>query len=408
MRDAATRRAFLTGGLAIAAVSATAPRAALAQKTYGPGVTETTIKLGQTAPYSGPVAIAATFARAQTAYFQMVNDQGGINGRKVNLISLDDAFSPPKTVEQTRRLVEGDEVLFMAGSVGTATNSAVHRYLNTMKVPQLFLGSGATKWGDPGNFPWTMGWPPSYQSEGRIYAKYVREHVKEPRVGILYQNDDLGKDIATGLRLGLGEAAPKLIVKELSHEVTDASIDSQIVNLRAAGANVLLIATTQKFAALALRKSADLGWSEHRFLAFISSSVAGVLTPAGLDKAAGTITLQFVKDPTDPRWSGDAGVRDFLAFLKKYYPEGSPADSQIPYGLSIAQTTAQVIRQCGDELTRENVMRQAANLRNLELPMLLPGIRINTGATDFFPMKQAQLARFDGKSWQLLGEMLSS
>jgi len=378
---------------------------AAAQKKYDPGASDTEIKVGQTMPYSGPASAYGTIGKAEVAYFQMINEQGGVNGRKVNLISLDDGYSPPRTVEQIRRLVEQDEVLAVFQSLGTPSNTAIQKYLNAKRVPQLFAATGATKWGDPQNFPWTIGWQPSYQAEGHIYAKYVLQNKPNARIAVLYQNDDYGKDYVRGLRDGLGAKA-SLIVKEASYEVTDASIDSQIVTLQGSGADTFFIFATPKFAAQAIRKRYDVGWNALTFLNNVSQSVGSVLQPAGLEKSIGLVTASYLKDPTDPQWQKDKGFRDWVEWMKKYYPDGDLTDIFNGYGFSAAQTLVQVLKQCGDELTRENVMRQAASLKNLELPMLLPGIKINTSATDFYPLEQLQLARFDGKRWVLFGELL--
>jgi branched-chain amino acid transport system substrate-binding protein len=378
---------------------------AAAQKKYDSGASDTEIKVGQTMPYSGPASAYGTIGKAEVAYFQMINEQGGVNGRKVNLISLDDGYSPPRTVEQIRRLVEQDEVLAIFQSLGTPSNTAIQKYLNAKRVPQLFAATGATKWGDPQNFPWTIGWQPSYQAEGHIYAKYVLQNRPNARIALLYQNDDYGKDYVRGLRDGLGAKA-SLIVKEASYEVTDASIDSQIVTLQGSGADTFFIFATPKFAAQAIRKRYDVGWNALTFLNNVSQSVGSVLQPAGLEKSIGLVTASYLKDPTDPQWQKDKGFRDWVEWMKKYYPDGDLTDIFNGYGFSAAQTLVQVLKQCGDELTRENVMRQAASLKNLELPMLLPGIKINTSATDFYPLEQLQLARFDGKRWVLFGELL--
>jgi branched-chain amino acid transport system substrate-binding protein len=377
-----------------------------AQQKFGPGVTSTTIKVGQTVPYSGPASAFSSFAKVQAAYFRMINAKGGINGRKVEFLSLDDGYAPPQTVEVTRKLVEQEQVLLVFGSAGTPTNSAIHKYMNARKVPQLFIGSGATKWGDPQNFPWSMGWAPNYQTEARIYAKHILDVVKDARIGILYQNDDFGKDLMAGVKAGLGGQAAKLVVHEASYEVTDPTVDSQVIALKGAGANVLLNFTTPKFAAQAIRKAHDIDWRPTHFLSFVSNSIGATLKPAGLDKSVGLISIQFLKGASDPRWAADPGMQDYLAFLKQYNADADINDFLIAYGYSVVQTLVQVLKQCGDDLTRENVMRQAANLKDLELPLLLPGIRINTSPTNFFPIRQAQLSRFDGQSWQLFGDVI--
>jgi branched-chain amino acid transport system substrate-binding protein len=370
-----------------------------------PGVTPTEIKIGNTNPYSGPASAYGTIGKGLGAYFRKVNDEGGIHGRRITYITLDDAYSPPKTVEMVRRLVEQDQVAFVFQTLGTPTNSAIHKYLNQQRVPQLFVATGATKWGDPKNFPWTMGWNPTYQTEARIYAQYILKTVPDPKIGILAQNDDYGKDYVKGLKDGLGEAARKLIVLEQTYEVTDPTIDSQIVNLKNSGANVFFNVTTPKFAAQAIRKAHDIGWKSLHFLNNVSESVGAVLKPAGLEASKGLITALYQKGITDPQWRTDKGFQDWLAWMKKYYPEGSLDDQGNAYAYSVAQTLVHVLEQCGNDLSRENIMRQAANIRNLELPMLLPGIKINTSPTDFYPIEQEQLARFDGERWVLFGEL---
>ncbi len=379
---------------------------ALAEKKYDPGASDTEIRIGQTMPYSGPASAYGIIGRTEQGYLQMINDQGGINGRKITLISLDDGYSPPRTVEQTRKLVEQEQVLFTFQSLGTPPNTAVHKYMNAKKVPQLFVATGATKWGDPRHFPWTMGWQPNYQTESRIYASYILKNHPGARIAILFQNDDYGKDYLQGFKDGLGSEAASMIVAEVSYEVTDPTIDSQIVSLKASGADVFFNITTPKFAAQAIRKAHDIGWKPLHFLNNVSASISAVLEPAGLDKSIGLITTGYLKDPTDPEWKNDQAVKDFLAFMRKYVPDGNPHDTGTFYGYSAAQTLVQVLRQCGDDLTRDNVMRQAASIKNLELPMLLPGIKINTSPTDFYPIEQEQLARFDGQSWVRFGEII--
>jgi branched-chain amino acid transport system substrate-binding protein len=391
---------------ALALAFAVAPPA-MAQKQYGPGVTDTEIKMGQTMPYSGPASSYSTIGKAEAAYFKMINEHGGINGRKINLISLDDSYSPPKTVEQMRRLVEEDHVLLDFGSLGTPTNTAIQKYLNAQKVPQLFVATGATKWGDPAHFPWTMGWQPTYQTEGHIFARYILEHKPDAKIGILYQNDDYGKDYVKGLKDALGAKASKLIVKEVTYEVTDPTIDSQIVSLQAAGANVFYNVSIPKFAAQAIRKSYDIGWKPLQLLNSVSASVTATLKPAGIDKSVGIITLLYLKDPTDPQWHKDKAYKDWLAWMEKYYPEGDRADVNNVYGYSVAQSMAQVLKQCGNDLTRANIMKQAANLHQ-KLPMLLPGVTVSTGPTQFHPIREMQLAKFDGKIWQLFGKVIQS
>ncbi len=370
-----------------------------------PGVTPTEIKIGNTNPYSGPASAYGTIGKALGAYFKTVNDEGGINGRKINYVTLDDAYSPPKTVEMVRRLVEQDEVALLFQTLGTPTNSAIHKYMNQQKVPHLFVATGATKWNDPKNFPWTMGWQPNYQTEGHIYAQYVIKNVKDPKIGILYQNDDYGKDYVKGLKDSLGEAAKKLIVLEQTYETTDPTIDSQIVNLKNSGANVFYNVTIPKFAVQAIKKSHDIGWKPLHLLNNVSSSLGTVLKPAGLEASTGLITALYMKEITDPQWRNDPGYKDWLAWMKKYYPEGALDDQANAYGYTVAQTLVHVLKQCGNDFSRENIMKQAANIKNLSLAMLLPGIKINTSPTDFAPIEQEQLARFDGERWVLFGEL---
>jgi branched-chain amino acid transport system substrate-binding protein len=381
---------------------------AMAQTKYGPGVTDAEILIGQTNPYSGPLSAYGTQGRAETAYYKMINDQGGVNGRKIKLLSLDDGYSPPKTVEQHRRLVESDEVLGIVGTMGTPTNSAVVKYLNSKSVPHIFLASGASKWGDYKTAPWTMGWYPTYRSEGVIYGTYIRENIKDAKIAILSQNDDYGKDFVAGFKAGLGEAADKLIVKELSYEVSEPTVDSEVITLMASGANVLFSASTAKAAAQTIRKVAELNWHPTHFLVQNANSIAAVLTPAGLDHSTGLISTAYIKDPADPQFATDEGVKWYLDFMKNYYPDGDANDPQNEIGVSIAATFVQVLKQCGNDLTRENLLLQAANLKNLELPLLLPGIKLNTGSEDHYPIEQLQLVKFDGKTWTRFGEVIGS
>jgi len=391
--------------LAFLALAAALAVPAYAQKKYDTGASDTEIKIGQTMPYSGPASAYGTIGRVEAAYFKMINEQGGINGRKINFVSVDDGYSPPRTVEETRRLVEQEQVLFDFQPLGTAPNSAIHKYMNAKKVPQLFVATGATKWGDPKHFPWTMGWQPSYQTEGKIYAKDILANHPNAKVAVLYQNDDYGKDLLKGLKDGLGAKA-SMIVKEASYEVTDPSIDSQILSLKDSGADVFVNIATPKFAALAIRKVYDSGWKPVHYLNNVSLSIGAVLKPAGLEKSLGLITVAYLKDATDPEWANDAAMNEYKAFLKKYYPDGNVADSSNVYGYSAAQTLVQVLKQCGDNLTRENVMKQAASLKHLQLPLARPGIEVNTGPDDFFPFEALQLARFDGQRWVAYGKVI--
>ena len=397
-----TRWVAVTAALTLSLTSLSS----LAQAQYGPGASATEIKLGQTMPYSGPASAYATIGKVELAYFKMINDQGGVNGRKINLISLDDGYSPPKTVEQVRKLVEVEHVLALFQPLGTATNSAINKYVNAKKVPDLFIGSGATKWGDHKHSPWTMGFNLPYQAEGNIYAKYILQHKPNAKIAILYQNDDFGKDLLKGVKDVLGAAHAKMIVAEQSYEITDPTIDSQILTLQASGADTFIDITTPKFAAQAVRKAFDSGWKPLHILNTISASVSTVLTPAGLDKSVGLITAWYYKDPTDPAWKDDPALKEWRAFMAKYYPEGDVRDVNNVFGVFAAQTMVQVLKQCGNDLTRENVMKQAANLKDLKLPLLLPGITINTSPTDYFPIQQAQLGKFDGKTWVRFGDVL--
>ncbi len=388
-------------------VPALAAGPALAQKKYGPGASDTEIKIGNTMPYSGPASAYGTIGKAEAAYFKMINDQGGINGRKINFITYDDGYSPPKTVEMVRKLVEQDEVLALFNTLGTPPNSAIHKYVNQKKVPHLFVATGATKWNDAKNYPWTMGWQPNYQTEGKIYAKHLLKTKPDAKIAILYQNDDYGKDYLKGFKDGLGEKGQKQIVAEVSYEVTDPTVDSQIVQLKSSGADAFFNITTPKFAAQAIRKAYDIGWKPIHYLNNVSASVGSVLTPAGLDKSKDIITTQYLKDPTDPRWANDQARKDWEAWMKKYYPEGDLKDASNVFGYSVAQTMVQVLKQCGNDLTRENVMKQAASLK-LDLPMALPGIRVQTSATDFAPIEAEQLIRFDGKEYKPFGDVVGA
>lgn len=387
---------------ALGLVLAAAP--ALAQKRYDTGASDTEIKIGNTIPYSGPASAYGIIGKVHSAYFKMLNESGGINGRKINFISLDDGYSPPKAVEMIRKLVEQDEVLFTINTLGTPTNSAIHRYMNQKKVPHLFLATGASKWNDPKNFPWTMGFNPNYQSEGKLYAQHILATKPNAKIAILYQNDDYGKDYLKGFMDGLGEKGKAMVVKTATYEVTDPTVDSQIVTLQASGADTFFNITTPKFAAQAIRKVADVGWKPVHYLNQVSASVGSVLKPAGLDKAVGLISMEYFKDPTDPKWANDKAMQEYHAFLKKYVPDADPADGTAAYGMAVAQLTAHLIRQCGDNLTRENVMRQAANLKNVQVPMMLPGVTANTSPDDFAPFQTMQLVKFDGKTWQGFGE----
>jgi branched-chain amino acid transport system substrate-binding protein len=399
-----TRRTILAAAPSALAAAALPARAA---KKYGPGVTDTEIKIGNTSPYSGPLSNASPIPLSMEAYFKMINSQGGVNGRKITWISYDDGYSPPKTVEMTRKLVEDDNVLFISGSVGTPTNSAIWHYMNEKKVPQLFPSTGATKWDDPKGHPWTMAFFVSYQAEGHIYAAYILKNKPDAKIGVLYQNDDFGKDYLKGVTDGLGAKAASMIKAQESYETTDATVDSQIVELQAAGCDVLVTIAIPKFGAQAIRKVGQMGWKPLHILNGIASSVGVTLKPAGFEYAKGIISDNSFKDPTDPHWLNDAGYKQWGSFMDKYYPNGDKTDQQTVYGYSIAETTVQMLKQCGDDLSRENVMKQAANLHGFELPMLLPGIVINTSATNFAPIRQAQMRRFDGERYVPFGPVLS-
>jgi len=390
----------LLAGLALAAAPASA------EKRYDPGASDSEIVIGQTMPYSGAASAYGAIGRAELAYFAMLNDQGGINGRKVRLLSLDDGYSPPKTVEQVRKLVEQEHVLLLFQTMGTATNTAIHRYVNDRQIPHLFLASGASAWADPEHFPWTMGWQPDLPTEGAIFAKDILEHAPDARIALLYQNDDYGKDYRKGFRAGLGGRADKMILAEVTYESTDPTVDSQIVSLQATGADTFFNVSSPKFAAQAIRRAYDVGWKPRQYLTSGSSSVAAVLQPAGLEKSVGIISAAYIKDPTDRQWQSDQSYADWLAWMKKYNPNADVADRFNVYGYSAAQTLERVLQQCGDDLTRENVMRQAADLHGLQLPMMLPGILIDTSPTNFRPIHQMRLQRFDGAGWVLFGAVV--
>jgi ABC-type branched-subunit amino acid transport system substrate-binding protein len=382
---------------------------ALGQKKYDTGATDTEIKIGNIMPYSGPASAYGVIGRAEAAYFRKINAEGGINGRKINFISYDDAYSPPKTVEQARRLVESDEVLMIFGPLGTPSNAAIQKYMNAKRVPQLFVSSGATKWNDPQHFPWTIGWQPNYQQEARIYAKYILREKPNARIGVLYQNDDLGKDYLKGLKDGLGDkAAILLIVTEDAYEVSEATIDTHVVKMKSMKVNVVVDITTPKFAAQAIRKAAEIGWKPMHILASVATSIGAVIKPAGFENAQDIVSLAYLMDPSDPQWSDDPGMKAFDDFLAKFYPEGNRADNYIVTGYNLAQTLVQVLKHCGDDLTRENVMKQAANLKDFRTDNLLPGITINTNPTDFAPIKQMQFRRLTGEHWELFGPVLGS
>jgi branched-chain amino acid transport system substrate-binding protein len=393
--------------LALAALlAASVMTAASAQKKYDPGATDTEIKVGNIMPYSGPASAYATIGKTEEAYFKKINSEGGINGRKITFISYDDAYSPPKTVEQARKLVESDEVLLIFNSLGTANNTAIQKYMNTKKVPQLFVSTGAAKWNDPKNFPWTMGWQPNYQTEARIYAAYILKNHPGKTIGVLYQNDDFGKDYVNGLREGLGDLANKLIVVETSYETSSPTVDSQVVQIKSANPDIFVNISTPKFAAQAIKKLGELKWTPIHFLTNVSVSVGSVMKPAGYENGQGVLSAAYLKDPKDPQWKDDAGLNEWRTFMTKWYPEGDQEDAATVFGYGVAQGLVQVLRQCKDDLTRENIMRQAANL-NFELGVYLPGTKIKTGAADFAPLEQLQMMRFKGESWELFGPLMS-
>ena len=403
-----TRRTILAAAPALAfGGPLLAARPVRAAKQYGPGITDTEIKIGNTCFYSGPASSYGTIGRAMAAYYKMVNDQGGVNGRKIDFISYDDAYSPPKTVEMTRKLVEEDQVFLDAGPLGTPTNSAIWHYMNQHKVPQLFVSTGATKWDDPKGHPWTIGWQPNYQSEGRIYAAYILKEKPDGKIGVLYQDDDFGKDYLKGVTDGLGAKATLMILVEASYETTDPTVDSQVIGMKAAGCDVFVNTAIPKFAAQSIKKAAEIEWKPLHILSSIGNSVAATLKPAGLEISKGIVSDFYLKDPTDPEWQNDDGYKWWVGFMDKYYPSGDKTDAGNVYGPSNAATVVHVLEQCGDELTRENVMKQAANLHDFRVPMLLPGIAINTSPTDFAPVKQVQMGRFDGERWRLFGPLLT-
>jgi branched-chain amino acid transport system substrate-binding protein len=394
---------LITGTAVALALSASS---ALAQKKYDPGATDTEIKIGQTVPFSGPASAYATIGKAQAAYFNMINEQGGVNGRKINLIQYDDAYSPPKAVEQVRKLVESDEVLLTFQIIGTPSNAAVQKYLNSKKVPQLFAATGASKFTDPKNFPWTMGYNPNYFVEGRIYGQYILKEYPNAKVGVLYQNDDLGRDYLNGIKAGLGDKAATMVVAEASYEVTDPTVDSQILKLKSAGVDLLFSASTPKFAAQTIKKNAELGWKPVHILDINATSVGAVMQPAGLEASRGVISVNYGKDPLDPTWKDDPGMKRYFDFMAKYYPEGDKNSNFNIYGYGTAQLLLYVLQRCGDDLTRENVLKQATNLKNVQGDISLPGIVINTTPTDYRVNKQLQMMKFNGERWELFGPIL--
>jgi branched-chain amino acid transport system substrate-binding protein len=400
-----TRRFLLQSAAAAAAYSAQGFRAGRAEN--APGVSDAEIKIGQTMPYSGPVSAYGIIGRTELAYFKMINEQGGVNGRKINLISVDDGYSPPKTVEQVRRLVEQEQVAFLFNTLGTPSNLAIRQYCNDNKVPQLFLATGAAMFDDPEHFPWTMGYNPSYQTEAHIFAKHILATKPDAKIGVLYQNDGFGKDYLIGLKDILGPDRAGMVIKEASYEVSEPTVDSQIVTLQGSGTDVFLIAATPKFAAQAIRKTFDLGWTPARYMSYVSQSIVSVMRPAGVEKSKGVITALFGKDPTDARWKDDPGFKKYAAFIAKYMSPNDLIDFNAVYGFGAAATMIQVLKQCGNDLSRDNIMKQAANLKDLELPMLLPGIKINTSPTNYRLIRQMQLSTFNGEGWELFGDVLT-
>jgi branched-chain amino acid transport system substrate-binding protein len=392
----------------VAAFTVLASQAALAQKKYDPGVSDTEIRIGNVEAYSGPASAYGVIGKTEDAYFKMINDQGGINGRKINFISYDDGYSPPRTVEQIRKLIESDEVFLVFNALGTPTQTAVQKYQNAKKVPQLFLATGASKWNDPKDFPWTMGFQPSYRVEARIFAKYILKEKPNAKVAVFYANDDFGKDYVAGIKEIFGDKAKSLIVAEESYETTEPSIDSHIVKLKDTGADVFVNIATPKFAAQAIKKIAELGWKPMHLMTDVSISIGAVMKPAGLDASEGVLSAGYLKDASDPQWKDDAGMKKFMAFVEKYMPGADVSDTNLVYGFAAAQTMVQVLKQCGDNLTRENVMKQAASLQNVAPDTLIPGITVNTGPTDFAPIEQLKMMQFKGGKWDLFGDIISA
>jgi branched-chain amino acid transport system substrate-binding protein len=400
-------RSYAAAMAVAAALSLAAAGAALAQKKYDTGATDTEIKIGNIMPYSGPASSYGVIGKTETAYFNMINDQGGINGRKINFISYDDGYSPPKAVEQVRKLVESDEVLLVFNSLGTPSNTAFQKYLNGKKIPQLFVATGASKWNDAKNFPWTMGWQPSYQVEAKIYAKYLMREKPDAKIAVLYQNDDFGKDYQRGFRDGLGDKASMIITEE-SYEISEPTIDSHIVKLKSLNPDVVVIFTTPKFAAQTIKKIAELGWKPLQIVTNVSVSVGAVMQPAGFAAAQGVLSADYRKDGADAQWKDDPGMKKWSAFLDQYMPGVDRSDNSLIYGFGAAQTMVKVLQMCGDDLTRANVMKQAASLKNFAPDTLLPGVTINTSATDYAPIKQLRMMRFKGESWELFGDIISA
>ena len=402
-----TKLSWLAPAAAAAAFAVLTTQGALAQKKYDTGATDTEIKIGNVEAYSGPASAYGIIGKTEDAYFKMINDQGGINGRKINFVSYDDGYSPPKTVEQIRKLIESDEVLLVFNALGTPTQNAVQKYHNAKKVPQLFLATGASKWNDPKNFPWTMGFQPSYRVEARIFAKYILKAKPDAKVAVFYANDDFGKDYLAGLKDVFGDKASSIIVAEESYETTEPSIDSHIVKLKGTGADVLVNISTPKFAAQAIKKMAELEWKPMHVMTDVSISIGSVMKPAGLEASEGVLSATYIKDASDQQWKDDEGMKKFMAFIDKYMPGSNVADSNLVYGYAAAQTMVQVLKQAGDDLTRENVMKQAASVKDFAPDTLLPGVKINTSATDFAPIDQLRMQRFKGEKWEFFGDIIS-
>jgi branched-chain amino acid transport system substrate-binding protein len=401
------RRKLLIAAVATGAIAFASTGSALAQKKYDSGASDTEIKIGNIMPYSGPASAYGVIGKTEAAYFNKINAEGGINGRKISFITYDDGYSPPKAVEQARKLVESDEVLVVFNPLGTPSNSAIEKYMNSKKVPQLFVATGATKWNEPKEFPWTMGWQPSYQSEARIYGKYLLREKPNAKIGVFYQNDDFGKDYLKGLKDGLGAKAASMIIAEEGYETSEPSIDNHIVKLKTSGADVFISITTPKFAAQAIKKLAEMNWTPLHIVSNVSASVGGVIKPAGFENAQGILSAAYAKDGADAQWNNDPGMMKFYEFLAKYDSDANKLDGSVVYGYGAAQTLVQVLKQCGDDLTRENVMKQAASLKNFTPDTLLPGVTINTSATDFAPIKQLQMMRFKGEKWELFGDIIT-
>jgi len=401
------RRNHLIAAVATGAIAFASTGSALAQKKYDSGASDTEIKIGNIMPYSGPASAYGVIGKTEAAYFNKINAEGGINGRKISFITYDDGYSPPKAVEQARKLVESDEVLVVFNPLGTPSNSAIEKYMNSKKVPQLFVATGATKWNEPKEFPWTMGWQPSYQSEARIYAKYLVKEKPGAKIAVFYQNDDFGKDYLKGLKDGLGAKAASMIIAEEGYETSEPSIDNHIVKLKASGADVFISITTPKFAAQAIKKLAEMNWTPLHIVSNVSASVGGVIKPAGFENAQGILSAAYAKDGADAQWNNDPGMKKFYEFLAKYDADANKLDGSVVYGYGAAQTMVKVLEMCGDNLTHENVMKQAASLKNFTPDTLLPGVTINTSATDFAPIKQLQMMRFKGEKWELFGDIIT-